>query len=130
MAEHPNVALGRRGYAAFASGDLDGLHDLFADDVVWHQPGNGPTAGDYIGRDRVFEFFGKLFEFSGGTFKAEPTLLLADDDRGAAVQHCTATRDGKTLDVHKVLVCDICDGKFADVQAYLADEQQEDAFWS
>ena len=36
MAEHPNVARIRDGYAAFAKGDFAVLNDLFADDVVWH----------------------------------------------------------------------------------------------
>jgi len=52
-------------------GDLDTLRDLMQEDATWHQPGKTAIAGDYIGRDRVFEYFGKIFELSGGTFKGE-----------------------------------------------------------
>ncbi len=34
MAEHPNVARIRDGYAAFAKGDFAALNELFADDIV------------------------------------------------------------------------------------------------
>ena len=36
MADHPNLELMRRGYAAYTSGDLETIDRLFADDVVWH----------------------------------------------------------------------------------------------
>ena len=69
MSEHANAVLMRRGYEAFGSGDLETLTGLFADNAAWHEPGSSLIAGDYIGRDRVFEFFGKLAGLSGGTFK-------------------------------------------------------------
>jgi uncharacterized protein len=130
MTEHPNAVLARRGYAAFASGDLDTLRDLMQEDATWHQPGKTAIAGDYIGRDRVFEYFGKIFELSGGTFKADPEDILADDDRAVVIQHTTGTRDGKALDMHHVLVFEIRGGKFADTQVYSSDQQKDDVFWS
>jgi ketosteroid isomerase-like protein len=130
MTEHPNVVLARRGYEAFQSGDVDALSELFADDAVWHEPGMSRIAGDYVGRDRVFEFFGKLSELSGGTFKAEVVDLMADDERAIAIQHSTARRDGKVLDARDVLVYEIRDGKVMDVQLFAGDAQEEDAFWA
>src|SRR5258708_17741278 len=47
MAEHPNVARIRDGYAAFAKGDFGVLTDLFADNIVWHVTGRNQLAGDY-----------------------------------------------------------------------------------
>jgi SnoaL-like domain len=76
MTEHANATLARRGYAAFASGDLDTLRTLMAEDAAWHQPGRTPIAGDYVGRERVIDYFGKLFERSDGTFKAGSRLPL------------------------------------------------------
>lgn len=130
MTEHANAALLRRGYDAFTSGDLDTLSQLFDENAAWHEPGRSPIAGDYVGRDQVFEFFGKLFELSGGTFKAEPIDIFADDARAVAIQHSTATRDGKTLDANDVVVYEMSDGKVRDVQLYAGDIEQEDAFWS
>jgi hypothetical protein len=57
------------------------------------------------------------------------TPILANDERGVAIEHLTATRNDKTLDAWHVLVCDIRDGKLVNVQGYDSDEQQN-AFWS
>jgi ketosteroid isomerase-like protein len=53
MAEHPNVALIRDGYATFAGGDFAVLSDIFAEDILWHEPGWNQLAGDYRGREAV-----------------------------------------------------------------------------
>ena len=57
MADHPNLELLRRGYAAYGSGDMDTINELFADDVVWHVAGRNPLSGDYNGKEQVFGFF-------------------------------------------------------------------------
>jgi len=62
VTEHPNIELTRRGYEAFAQGDLAALSELIADDVTWHALGVGPLSGTYHGRDEVFGFFGRLAE--------------------------------------------------------------------
>ena len=41
MAEHPDVALVRRGYAAFSAGDMATLSELLAEDARQYQPGSG-----------------------------------------------------------------------------------------
>ena len=43
VTEHPNVELARRGYDAFAKGDLATLTELIADDATWHALGVGHT---------------------------------------------------------------------------------------
>jgi ketosteroid isomerase-like protein len=40
-----------RGYAAFSTGDMATLNDLFADDAVWHVPGRNSISGPKKGRD-------------------------------------------------------------------------------
>ena len=49
MAEHPNIARIKDGYAAFAKGDFAVLNDLFAEDIVWHASGRNQLSGDYRG---------------------------------------------------------------------------------
>lgn len=46
MAEHR--------YAAFAKGDFAVLNDLFAKDLLRHEPGRSRLAGDYSGREAVY----------------------------------------------------------------------------
>jgi len=130
MAEHANATLVRRGYTAFTTGDLDTLRTLMTEDAAWHQPGNAAIAGDYVGREQVFDYFGKLYSLTDGTFKADVIDILADDDRAVVIQHSTARRDGRSLDTRDVVVYEIHDGKFTDTQVYASDPTQEDTFWS
>ncbi len=51
MADHPNVELLRKGYAAYGSGDMETINELFADDIVWHVAGRSPLAGVYNGKE-------------------------------------------------------------------------------
>ena len=56
MTEHPNVELTRRGYDAFAKGDLAALSELLADDVTWHVRGVGLSAATTTGGTRCSLF--------------------------------------------------------------------------
>lgn len=129
MPEHPNAKLMQRAYAAFAAGDMDILGALIAEDAVWHQPGNSAIAGDYKGRDEIFDYFGKLLDRSEGTLKVEPLDILADDERVVAIQHTTAMRKGEQYDTRNVLVCEIKDGQFVETQVFESDPEAEDRFW-
>jgi ketosteroid isomerase-like protein len=55
-------------FDALQQGQFDLLGALFADDVRWHQPGQGTLSGVYTGKAAVFELFGKFMQLSGGTF--------------------------------------------------------------
>jgi len=48
MAEHPNAALIRSGYEAFAAGDLGAVRELRSPEMGWHTSGSGALAGDEI----------------------------------------------------------------------------------
>src|ERR671930_2216500 len=95
---HPNEDLIRKGYAAFLSGDMATLSDLFADDVVWHAPGRNPLAGTYRGKEEVFASFQKVVEMTGGTFKLDIHAILADDEHAVVLTRATGEREGKSLD--------------------------------
>ena len=63
MADHPNVELLRRGYAAHGAGDLDTVNELFADDVVWHvadgarSPATTPAKSKSLASSALDEFW-------------------------------------------------------------------------
>ena len=92
MTEHPNVELTRRGYEAFAKGDLATLSELIADDVTWHSNDAGPLSGTYHGRDEVFGFFGRLAEETAGTFRLDVHDVLANDEHAVALCTLSASR--------------------------------------
>jgi uncharacterized protein len=111
MADHPNVARIRDGYAAFAKGDFAVLNDLFAEDLVWHVGGRNQLTKDYRGRDEVYGFFGKLMELTGGSFHLDVHAVLADDEHGVALVVGTASRGGKSLTTNEAHVFHLRDGR-------------------
>lgn len=130
MADHPNVDLLRNGYEAFAKGDLDTLRGFFAEDIVWHVPGNNMMSGDYKGHDAVFGFFGKLVQETGGNFRQEIHDVLANDTHGVALVNAHAERGAKTLDTHSVHVMHVEDGKITEFWNLIEDTTKADEFWS
>lgn len=110
---HPNEDLLRKGYAAFAEGDVDTVMGLFADDIKWHVSGESLISGDYKGKEEVGAFFGKLNELSNGTFRIELRDVLANDDHGAVLLRETAQREGRSIDSNHVHVWRLRDGKAA-----------------
>jgi ketosteroid isomerase-like protein len=111
MAEHPNVARLRDGYAAFAKGDLAALDDLFAEDLLWHTGGRSQLAGDYRGREAVYGLVSKLMEITEGSFRLDLHAIFADDEHGVALLVTTARRGGRTITVNEVHVFHLRDGK-------------------
>ena len=128
--EHANAKVVRRFYDAWGRDDMETTRSCFVHDAVWHLPGRSSIAGDHQGVDAIFRFFGKLRELSGGTFKAELVDVPANDRHAVALQHATATRGTKRLDVTACQVMRIQDGKILEVRSYYSDQYALDDFWS
>jgi ketosteroid isomerase-like protein len=129
MTEHQNASVLRRAYEAFARGDFAALSELLADDVVWHVPGSSPVSGSHHGREALLGYFGRLMELSGGTFKAESHDILASDRHVVSLEHLTAEREGKLLDVELALVVRVGDGRIVEARDYFSDQNAWDEFW-
>ncbi len=130
MADHPNAELFKKGYAAFAAGDMDTVRSLFAPDIVWHVSGKSHFAGDYTGVDSVLDLFTQYFEESGGTFKVDVHDIVANDTHGVAVAALSAQKDGKSLSSERyVHVVHMNDG--LQTESWIFSENQEviDDFW-
>ena len=111
MAEHPNVARLKDGYAAFAKGDFAELNDLFAEDLLWHEGGRNQLSGEYRGRDAVYGLFGKLMEVTEGSFHLDLHAAFADDEHGVVLVTTTASRGGRSVTTNDVHVFHLRDGK-------------------
>ena len=128
---HPNEDLARRGYAAFAAGDMATLDDLFADDIVWHVGGRGPLSGDYEGKEAVIAYFGRLAQETGGNFRIELHDMLANDEHVVALTAASAKRQGRSLDnARGVQVFHIRDGKVTESWFHSGDQYADDEFFS
>ena len=128
---HPNEDLVREGFAAFGRADLDALrHQYFAEGLRYHVPGRSPIAGHYEGAAQVVEYFGRLFELSGGTLRVELHDVVANDEHAVALFTVHAERAGKQLADNTVLECHVRDGKMTEIWIYQTDLYAVDEFWS
>jgi ketosteroid isomerase-like protein len=131
VAAHPNVDLIQRGFDAFNAADMAALAELLDESVSQHMAGaNQLFSGDHFGRDNVFAMYGRLGEASGGTFRAEPEHVWANDDTAVALYRAIAERDGKRLDMRNALVFSISNGKVTKLVDIPDDADEQDAFWS
>ncbi len=127
---HPHEDIVRRGYAAFAAGDLDTLRQLFAPDIVWHNPGRNPLAGDYHGVDQVLGFFGRLAEVTEGTLRLDIHDVLANDDHVVALLRSHAERGGRTVDSDDTHVFHLRTGRVTEFWALFGNPYANDELLS
>jgi uncharacterized protein len=127
---HPNEELLRRGFDAFATGDVDTLRQLFDQDAVWHVPGRSPLSGDHRGLDAILGFLARTMELTGGTFRADVHDVVADDEHAVAIYVTRGEREGRTLESRDVLVSHVRNGKLAEAWLLSADLYAVDEFFS
>ena len=72
-----NLALTKKAYADFASGETEASMDFIADDVEWIVPGRSSVSGVYHGKQEVAAYWAVLAEKSHTT---TPYRFLADGD--------------------------------------------------
>ncbi|RLE16955.1 MAG: hypothetical protein DRJ28_00375 [Actinobacteria bacterium] len=129
MTDHPNLERARAGYEAFAGGDLAAVSDLFSEDIVWHSGGNNMLTGDYVGKEAVLGFFGRLMQETGGSFSNDIHDMLANDDHGVALVTASATRGDKSFEGHVAHIFHMRDGKMTEFWAFPEDQSLFDEFW-
>lgn len=123
--EHPNVALIRRYYQAYGSGDLTALRRFFTPDVRWTIPGHHPLAGTKTGADEVIAFFREL---GRAGFRAEVLCLAADGDRVVDLHRGWSTTP-VGVDMTWVLAYRVRDQRIAEAINFASDQHAADAFF-
>jgi ketosteroid isomerase-like protein len=127
---HKNEEAVRTLYTAFGNQDMATLRQVFAADVVWHQSGRSPVAGDHKGVDAVFAFFGKVAELSENSFTAELHDVVANDEHAVSMHTGRAQARGKALEDRNVLVVHFRNGAIAEVCEHHEDLYAVDEFWT
>jgi uncharacterized protein len=130
MGAEEDVALVRRGYEAFSTGDMDTLKEQFTDDAVWRVAGSGPLSGVKQGRDAILAYFGELGSRSNGSVKVHLEDVAAGDRYVIGIQSNHAERDGRSLDQRSALVFTLVDGKVTEVLELQEDTAKASDFWS
>jgi ketosteroid isomerase-like protein len=129
-AEHPNAALARRFFEAFARRDGGVVAAALDEDVVWRLGGASPMAGEYRGRREVIRFLGSTTALTDGTYRSELLFAVADDEHVVIVYRARGQREGRAIDLEQMLLCQVRDGRFTDVTAVPTDQYVFDAFWA
>jgi ketosteroid isomerase-like protein len=98
--QQDNIELIRKGYEAFANGDVETVMALFDDNVEWVQPGNSTISGTYHGKGEVGQYLARLGEKS-------PTVkvnrLVADGDTVVALTEVAVGDErGRDADVYTI----------------------------
>ena len=106
-----NIELVKRGYEAFASGDMETVMSLYDDNIEWVQPGRSAISGTYHGKG---ELSGLLMRLAEKTAVVKPLRFLADGDTVVVLSQ--ATIGGETSD--DVEVYTIRDGKTVTAKVY------------
>ena len=121
----------RKGFDAFSKGDMDTLrNEVFTENTVWHVGGRSPIAGDYRGQE-VFEWFGRVFQETGGTLKVELHDVAISDEHAVALISTSGERGGKRLQDSKgVQVHHFEGGKISESWLSVQDPYESDEFWS
>jgi ketosteroid isomerase-like protein len=125
----PLAVIGRY-FDALSAKDFATVAGMFADDIVWHQPGANRFSGTHRGSAAVNEMIRGMMAVSGGTF--ELALTAAPMVNGllvAAAVRFAAQRDGTTMAIDGVDLLRVEGDGIAEVWLFTADQQAEDAFW-
>jgi len=126
---HPNEALLRNAYAAFARGDLDGYLRACTEDFVFEAPGQNAMSGTYRGREGLFAIARKAMEISGGTFQEDVEDVLANDRHGVVLARHRLTRGAQAKDYRTAHVYDILDGALVRCWEHPRDASAFDDAW-
>jgi ketosteroid isomerase-like protein len=112
-----NAEMLRRGYAAFAEGDLEAAMGFLADDIQWQGPrSNGlPDSGDFHGKDEVRWMFKHLVQTYGEDLRVVPDEFVREDQTIVVLGHMEASPRGTALKVPWVHVWKFQDGSAARV---------------
>ena len=125
-----NIDLIRRGYDAFARGDLGTVFQVLDEDITWHIPGRSPLSGDFKGHEQVGGFFATTMALSGGTFAIDVQDIVDHQDQVIVLCTVAAERNGQSWSSPEVHVWRVAGDRAVTFREFQGDQQAEDEFWS
>jgi ketosteroid isomerase-like protein len=116
--------------AAWGRGDPEAAFAFYADDVVTRLPGRGSLAGVHEGKPAVIAAIqGLLARTDGIPVTVEVIDRLVSETSVALQLREVATRGDEVLDLRRVNVYRVRDGKIADIDIYEAHQYDVDEFF-
>lgn len=131
MKANGNIELVQKYFECLANGNLEYLGELFAEDIVWHQPGHGTLSKTYSGKQELFSLFGKFMAVSEGTFKIDTVdAIMNNGDLVTAILHFTAQKsNGQSVSMYGIDLMRIENGHIKEVHLFSENQNSEDEFW-
>jgi hypothetical protein len=127
--EAANLALIKKFYEAYATGDANKVAAFFSDDISWRIPGRHPLSGEKRGKAEVTAFFTELAKAG---FKAEPIFFGASEHYVVDIHRGWSNVQGHpNVDTIWALVFRVEKGKIVEATNLSADQHAADNFlWS
>ena len=110
MSENTDVL--KQGYDAFNSGDLEGVAEVFAEDVRWEGTNDDrvPGAGTYDGRDDAVKALGEAAQ-AWDSLQSSPDEFIEEGDTVVVLGHTEGSAGGNDIKVPFVHVWRMEGGK-------------------
>jgi hypothetical protein len=124
-----NEAAIRRYCEAWRNGDLAAILDCYHDDLVLHYFGRSPLAGDHRGKAAALAVLARVQQLTNRRL-LEIHDVLASDDHAVILARERFEQDGRQLEVRRVLLFHIRDGRLAEGWIYDDDQRAVDEWWS
>jgi len=124
MEEHSNVSVARKGLEAFASGDIEGATAGWADDVVWHVPGNHRWSGTYTGKPAVMEFVMQSLQDTQRAIEVHD--VVGNDQHVVALVRLTLTKGDASASGESAWVMHVSDGQMKEFWAINSNQPEID----
>jgi len=113
---HPNIELMRRYSAALTAGKAADALPFYAEDLVLHIPGRSPHAGTFHGQDAVLAYYTRIFRDTDGKFQPLGVDdILASDTHAASLVRWRVERDGRAIEIDRVVIYRIVDERIAEI---------------
>jgi len=116
-----NTDIVQSGYEKFGTGDVEGLLELFADNILWQVPEieNAPFTGTREGKQAVGEFF-KLLAENEKFDRFEPLEFIAQNDKVVVIGEvaATVTSTGRSYESQWVHVFNLVDVEITTFQEF------------
>src|SRR5690349_13136916 len=125
------LAVATRYVDALNAGDFATVAGMFADDIVWHQPGSSQISGTYRGAPAVGGLLGNTMTLSEGTLRLAATgAPMVNGNLCAFPIHFSGKRsNGADMSMDGVDVLRVEGEKIAEVWLFSSVQADEDAFW-
>ncbi len=119
-----------RYFDALSAKDFATVASMFADDIVWHQPGSNRFSGTHRGAAAVGDMIGGMMGASQDTFELSVTgAPLTNGPLITVPVHFAGQRDGAVMAQDGVDLLRIEGDKIAEAWLFSSDPASEDAFW-